>query len=366
MNRSLISNNMENSNKVLLGMSGGVDSSAAALKLLNEGYEVAGATMILKPLEYLSEDEKDNLYKECEDARKVCDILGIPHYAPNFQKEFKEAVIKDFINAYLEGRTPNPCVQCNINLKFGAMLEFAKANGFGKIATGHYAKLEYDGEKNRTLLKKAPSNKDQSYFLYGLNSEQLSRSIFPIGCMEKADARALAEKYKLPVAKKPDSQEICFIKNNNYVDFLTNYAPSLPKEGNFVNTENKIIGKHQGIHRYTIGQRKGLGVTFGEPMYVSKINAANNTVTLSRLEGLFTESLFIRDVNLIAVESSSFPIYADVKIRYQAKPQKALIEKTENSGILKITFEEKQKSVTPGQSAVFYSGDTVLGGGTII
>lgn len=355
---------MEFNNKVLLGMSGGVDSSAAAIKLLEAGFEVAGVTMILKPYKYLTEEEKESLYKEAEDAKRVCDILGIKHYAPSFQEEFEEAVIKDFITCYLEGRTPNPCVKCNINLKFGAMLQFAKEIGFDRIATGHYAKLEKDIENGRTLLKKAPTKKDQSYFLYGLKQHQLERAIFPIGDIDKEEARALAEKYKLPVAKKPDSQEICFIKNNNYVDFLSNYANKIPTEGSFINEEGKILGKHQGIHRYTIGQRKGLGVTFGEPMYVKNIDAKNNTVTLSRLEGLFSDTLFARDVNLIALSKIEKPIYAEAKIRYQAKPSMALIEKV--GELYKFTFEEKQKSVTPGQAVVFYNGDTVLGGGTII
>ena len=360
----MIMQNERKLNKIMLGMSGGVDSSAAAIKLLEEGYNVAGVTMILKPEKYLSESEKRNIYKEAEEARKVCDILSIPHFTPDFSKEFSDAVINDFITCYLEGRTPNPCVRCNIGLKFGKMLDFALENGYEGIATGHYAKLEYDYETGKTLLIKAPSRKDQSYFLYGLSQFQLSHAVFPIWNMEKADSRALTEKYNLPTYNKPDSQEICFIKDNDYINFLNNYADKKLCEGNFISEEGKILGRHGGIHRYTIGQRKGLGVTFGEPMYVKKINANDNTVTLSRLEGLFSESLYLRDVNLIALDNLDTPIEADVKIRYLAKPSPAIIEKY--GEMVKVTFKEKQKSVTPGQAAVFYQGDKVLGGGTII
>ncbi len=357
-------NNMDNKKiKVMLGMSGGVDSSAAAIKLKEMGYEVVGLTMILKPLKYLSEQEKINLYKDVEDAKRVCDALSIPHFAPDFSELFEEKVINNFIDCYLNGRTPNPCVQCNINLKFGAMLDFALKNGCDMIATGHYAKLT-KSEDGRTLLQKAPSNKDQSYFLYGLNEFQLSHSIFPIWDITKEEARALVASYNLPVANKPDSQEICFIKNNDYISFLENFGGKLPKKGNFINSEGKILGQHTGIYRYTIGQRKGLGITFGEPMYVKKIDAENNTVMLSRLEGLMSDTVYLRDVNLIAIDEVTNEIEVEAKIRYQAKPSKALLSKED--GAYKLKFYEKQKSVTPGQAAVFYIGETVIGGGTII
>ena len=355
---------MENKKtKVMLGMSGGVDSSAAAIKLKESGFDVVGVTMILKPAKFLSESEKLNLYKDAQDAKKVCDALSIPHLAPDFSELFEEKVIDDFIKSYLSGRTPNPCVQCNINLKFGAMLDFALKNGCDMIATGHYAVLS-KGEDGRTLLKKAPTNKDQSYFLYGLNERQLSHSVFPLWNMSKDEARALVASYNLPVANKPDSQEICFIKNNDYISFLENYGGKLPERGNFINAEGKILGQHTGIYRYTIGQRKGLGITFGEPMYVKKIDAENNTVMLSRLEGLMSDTVYLRDVNLIAVDEIESELQVEAKIRYQAKPSKAKL--TKENGVYKLTFSEKQKSVTPGQAAVFYIGDTVIGGGTII
>ena len=335
--------------KVLIGMSGGVDSAVAALLLKNQGYDVCGAILLLR----------ENMESEIADAKKIADHLEIDLVTIPFYNEF-ESVVKDyFANEYLNGRTPNPCVVCNKEIKFNALLKYADENGFDFIATGHYAKIEEDN--GQFYLKKAPTNKDQTYFLYKLNSEILAKTIFPLCDYTKDEIRSIALENNLPVASKSDSQEVCFIPDNDYVSFIrNNYTDDIP-EGNFVDKEGNILGKNKGIIYYTIGQRKGLGVTFGKPMYVIKIDTKTNSVTLGEEGSQMSDSLWVDDVNFINEEIKE-EFEAEVKIRCQAKPARALL--TPENDKIRIKFFEKQRSVTPGQSAVFYDGDRVLGGGT--
>ena len=350
--------------KIMIGMSGGVDSSVAALLLKNQGNHVAGVTMILKPLDILTQEEKNNLYHEANDAAAVCEKIGIEHFVADFSHYFREKVIDYFVDEYFSGRTPNPCVICNQNLKFGKMLDFALDKGYDYISTGHYAQIEKE-ENGRFLLKRAPNRKDQSYFLYGFTQHQLAHTLLPLNKMEKSEARLLAEKYGLPVANKPDSQEVCFIKHNDYASFIEEYTKKKAPAGLFVDEDGSILGHHSGIYRYTIGQRKGLGITFGEPRFVTKINAVDNTVTLGREGTQYRRELEVERLNFIPFDNLTEPMEVTAKVRYQAVPSKAIITPLAG-GRVSVVFEEPQRSVTPGQTAVFYRDNIVVGGGTII
>ena len=335
---------------VLLGMSGGVDSSAAAYILKEQGYKVIGATMILR-------DGHD-----CTDARRVCEYLGIEFRELDFRKEFSKEVIDYFVNEYVSGRTPNPCIMCNKFLKFGKMFEYAKENGIDYVATGHYAKVEYDGEKY--ILRTADTiRKDQSYVLYNLTQEQLSRVLFPLGEYEKEEIRRIAEDVGIDVANKPESQEICFVEDNNYARFIKEYSGYVPQEGDFLDVNGNIMGTHKGIIYYTVGQRKGIGA-FGRPMFVMKINPDNNTVILGEKGMEYSNTLTAREVNFISGEYPDEAINAQARIRYQSQPSPAKIIYL-GDGRVRVEFEEPQRAVTPGQSVVFYDGDIVLGGGII-
>lgn len=343
-------------------MSGGVDSSAAALLLKQAGYDVTGMTMRLKPRYMLTDEQIAAMDKEVADAAAVCEKLGIPHVAPDFSAQFEKNVIQPFIEAYKSGETPNPCFLCNQTVKFGIMLDWALENRFDKVATGHYAQIV--NENGRTLLKKSPDKKDQSYFLSGLTSHQLAHTLIPLTHMSKDEARKLAEKHGLPVAHKPDSQEICFIPANDYVRFLERFGGELPGDGNFVSPQGEVLGRHTGIHRYTIGQRKGLGITFGEPRFVTAIDAENNTVTLGKNADCLTNTVNIKKIKLILVDRITEPVWVEAKVRYAAKAERALLIPT-GEDTARLEFENPQRAVTPGQVAALYQGDYVFGSGII-
>lgn len=348
---------MKNRKKVMLGMSGGVDSSVAAMLLLEEGYEVTGVTMKLRP------DEGCRSLDDVADARRVAAQLGIPHHVLNFTDLFAEKVMDYFVAAYQAGETPNPCIACNRHVKFGALLQKALSMGFDYIATGHYAVIE-QGENGRWLLRKSPAAKDQSYVLYHLTQEQLSHTLMPLGKFSKGEARELAERRRLAVARKPDSQEICFVPDKDYAGFLERYTGNKAPAGDFVDGEGNVLGRHQGITRYTVGQRKGLGISFGRPMYVAQIDAARNRVVLAEEGGQYRQSLTAGDLNFIPFDRPESPLRVSAKIRYQATPAPALLTMGPD-GQAKLVFDQPQRSVTPGQAVVFYHGDLVLGGGII-
>lgn len=352
--------------KVMLGMSGGVDSSVAALLLLRQGYDVTGVTMKLRPDEYMTGSLSGGCCSldDIDDARRVAYQLGIDHFVLNFTDVFSEKVIDYFADEYQRGRTPNPCIACNTFVKFDALLRRALTLGYDYIATGHYSVIAHDTAGNRWLLKKAPCSKDQSYVLYSLTQHQLAHTLMPLGGMEKADARALAEENGLRVAKKPDSQEICFVEDNDYARFIERYTGRTAPKGAFVDESGKVLGEHQGITKYTIGQRKGLGMAFGRPMFVTRINPADNTVTLGEEGRQYRRELVADNLNFIPFDALDGQMTVTAKVRYQAKPAEAVITPLD-TGRVKVMFTEPQRSVTPGQAVVFYDGDIVVGGGTI-
>lgn len=352
--------------KVLLGMSGGVDSSVAALLLKESGFEVTGVTLKLRPDNDTENAEKGGCgsSEEIEDARRVAQKIGIEHLVLDFTEVFRREVIDYFAAEYAAGRTPNPCVACNRKIKFEALLSKAQELGFEFIATGHYALKEFNEVSGRWLLKKAPCAKDQSYVLYNMTQKQLAHVLFPLGEMEKSAARTLALEYGLPVAAKPDSQEICFVEDNDYAGFLERYTGSIPPPGDFTDQSGHVLGKHRGITRYTVGQRKGLGIAFGQPMYVIGIDPEKNTVTLGEEGSQYASSLIAESLNFIPFERLTEARCAGVKVRYQAPAAEARLVPMEDGRVF-VEFEKPQRSVTPGQSVVFYENDLVLGGGII-
>lgn len=346
----------ETAEKIMVGLSGGVDSAVAALSLKEQGFEVAGLTLELKP---------NGFESEVADAKAVAEKIGIPHFVLDLRDEFKKQVIDYFTNEYINARTPNPCIRCNKTIKFGKMLDFALEQGYDKVATGHYAKIEKDAVTGRYKLLKSPSPKDQSYFLFELSQHQLSHAYFPLDLQDKTDTRKAAEAYGLPVAKKHDSQEICFIPDKDYVSFIKSSLPDyVVKKGNFIDKNGNVLGEHQGIINYTIGQRKGLGIAFGKPMFVTAINCRDNTVTLAEQGGQLSKELIADGLNLVSVDKITDGARYEIKIRCQAKPAPATIEMIDENSF-RAVFDEPQRSITPGQAAVIYDGNTVIGGGTI-
>ena len=341
--------------KVLLGMSGGVDSSAAAVCLQNAGYECIGATMVM--------------HGECDsegvsDARAVAEALNMDFHVFDVRDEFRRWVMDEFVRSYLEGETPNPCIVCNKTLKFGLFADRATELGAEMIATGHYARVEKCGD--RYLLKKGKDpKKDQSYVLYNLGQSVLSRLILPLGAMDKSEVRELAIEASLKNADKKESQDICFVPDGDYVGFIERYTGAFSPEGDFVLRDGKVMGRHKGIIRYTIGQHKKLGLGIHTPLYVLEKDAAGNRIILGSNEDLFTRTVIAKDINWIADEAPKFPFRAAAKIRYKHVEQSATVEDAGEERV-KVTFDEPQRAATPGQAVVFYDGDTVIGGGTVV
>lgn len=355
------------SKKVLVGMSGGVDSSVASILLKNEGYEVAGVTLKLhdESLFHNKGNQKCGSEKDVEDAVRVCETLGIPHFVCSFKEDFKQKVMDRFVDLYKKGLTPNPCIDCNQFVKFPKLLEIADKEGYDFIATGHYAKKVLVKETNRvTLSYPKDDSKDQTYVLYGLHQEVLSRLLLPLSGFTKKKAREIAEEYGLINSQKKDSQDICFVPDKDYASFIEKYTGEKSKSGYYVNLSGEKIGQHSGIINYTIGQRKGLGVSFGKPQFVISKNALENTVTLADEEYLFKNIVRVSDVNYLSIEKLEKEMKCQVKIRYRQKAENAVIYPNAD-GTVTVVFENDQRAITPGQAAVFYDGDLLIGGGTI-
>ena len=350
---------MEN-NKVLLGMSGGVDSSVSALLLKQQGYEPIGATL---ELFVGSSCCNVNTYL---DAKKVCNSIGIPHFTYDYKNEFKKYVIEDFIDCYSNCKTPNPCIECNKYMKFGFMWEKAKELGCNYIAKGHYAKTEYNEEYGRWVLKKSKAGKkDQSYVLWNIPKDLIEHILFPLSNFEeKEQIREIARKNNLKVANKPDSEDICFIPDGNYKKFLENNSNIKPKQGDIVNSKGEILGKHTGLYNYTIGQRKGLGVSYKAPLFVLDFNPVKNQVIVGEESELYKKEIIVTDINLLLLDEIKDWLEVEVKTRYSAKSAKAKI--IQNDDKINVIFDEPQRAITPGQSAVFYIDDIVVGGGKIL
>ena len=352
--------------KILIAMSGGVDSSVAAKLLCDAGNECIGCTMKLFDNcdAGLSRSRTCCSLDDIEDARSVAFSLGMRYYVFNFKYDFREKVIKKFASAYLAGQTPNPCIDCNRYMKFDKLYERARLLGCDKIATGHYARIEFDGEKY--MLKKArDESKDQSYVLYMLTQEQLAHTLFPLGELIKSETRAIAEASKLTNAQKPDSQDICFVPDGDYAAAIERLTGKTSAPGNFIDTDGNVLGTHRGITHYTIGQHRGLGLALPERRYVCKIDAGSGTVTLGSGTELYSREVLVRDFNWISGEAPSGPIRCSAKIRYRQLEQAANVEPLSENEAL-IRFDTPQRAVTPGQSAVLYDDDTVLGGGIIV
>jgi tRNA-specific 2-thiouridylase len=370
---------MQTLKTIAVAMSGGVDSSTVAAVLRAEGHSVVGLTMQLWNQRRLAGHEGmpeavqgrccslDDVY----DARRVAQTIGIPYYVVNHEERFEREVVRPFVEDYLSGRTPIPCSLCNNHLKFDQLLIVARQIGADTLATGHYARVEFDEPRSRWLLKRpADVAKDQTYFLFGLTQEQLSRTIFPLGGMTKPEVRELARKHGLALAEKPDSQEICFVPGGDYKRFLDAYlaeqGESLPDtSGELVTADGQVVGEHDGIHNFTIGQRKGLGVATGSPLYVIQIKGDAGQIVVGNSEDLYSRTLRAKRVNLIAVEDVKEPMRVAVKIRHRHEPAPATLEKSAEDELL-VTFDEPQRAITPGQAAVFYDGEIVLGGGWIV
>jgi len=355
--------------KVVVAMSGGVDSSVAAALLKEQGYEVIGVTMNLYSLPK-EVCRFENLKSCCgrqaqEDANRVAVALGISHYVVDFRREFEQTVIEDFSREYRRGRTPNPCIRCNQFIKFDLLLERANKLGADHIATGHYALVEWDPTASRYLLKKGKDkDKDQSYFLYTLTQKQLAQTIFPVGGLTKKDVRTIAAKYTLPVADKEESQEICFVPDKDYAKLLKDRIPEAFRRGPILDLEDRVLGLHDGIIHFTVGQRKGMGIAARHPLYVLAIDADKNAIVVGKNEDLYRSRLEASGVNFISIEKLDEPKPVQAKIRYKHAEARATIFPSGAAGI-RVEFEKPQRAVTPGQAVVFYAGDTVVGGGII-
>ena len=354
--------------KALIGMSGGVDSSVAALLMLEAGFECIGATMRL----YGGQASPAEGSKTCcslddvEDARSVAHRLGIKHYVFNFTEEFQQQVMDQFVAVYQAGGTPNPCIDCNRYLKFGKLLQRAQELRCDVLVSGHYAKTEQDPSSGRYLLMRAADRaKDQTYFLACLSQQQLSRIRFPLGDLTKTQVRELAEKHGFLNARKHDSQDICFVPGGDYTTFLTGYTGRALEPGDFLNTQGQVVGRHRGAVCYTIGQRKGLGLAMGKPVYVCAKDMAAKTVTVGPNEALFSRELWAKDWVFFPFEQLTEPLAVTAKIRHSQFDQKATVY-PEADGLARVVFDEPQRAISPGQAVVLYQGEMVIGGGTIV
>ena len=363
---------MKTQGKAIIAMSGGVDSSVAAFLTKEKGFDVTGVTLKMFGNELIGEDAESKCcsLSDVEDARSVCRRLDIPFYVFNFKDKFEKEVVQRFVRAYEEGRTPNPCIDCNRYIKFEGLLERAVSLDCDYIATGHYARIEFDEEKGRWLLKKACSadgenDKDQSYVLYNLTQEQLAHVLFPLGEMTKAEVRKIAEENGLINAAKPDSQDICFVPDGDYAAFIERTTGRKSPAGDVINTDGKVVGRHDGLINYTIGQRKGLGIAFGKPTYVIGKNSSDNTLVVGSEQELMKKSLIADDLNWISVPELTEPIICKAKTRYRMQEQPCVLY-PEPDGRVYVEFIEPQRAITPGQRVVFYDGDIVIGGGVIV
>ncbi len=356
------------SSKVLIAMSGGVDSSVAAYLMKAAGHDCIGATMKLFYNEDvgLSKNHSCCSVDDVADARAVATALDIPYYVFNFSERFKEEVLDKFVCCYENGITPNPCIECNRHLKFEYLYNRCKELGYEYVVTGHYATIAYDTTSGRYILRRAVDPaKDQSYVLYSMTQDQLAHTIFPLGVMTKAAARQIASEHGFINAKKHDSQDICFVPDGKYYNFIEQYTGKTYPEGNFVDEEGNILGRHKGIIRYTVGQRKGLGLSLKEPLYVKKVDIARNEIVLAPDKNLYSSALTAKDINLISVTSIDAPMRVKAKVRYRHTEQWATVTQP-TPDTLHVQFDEPQRAITSGQAVVLYDGDIVVGGGTII
>ena len=353
--------------RACVAMSGGVDSSVAAVLLLQQGYELSGVNLRMFHNEDLGQSRERTCCSlaDAEDAALVARRLGFPFYVFDFSQVFRDTVIRNFVQEYQAGRTPNPCAECNRSVKFGALLQRARTLGCDYLATGHYARVEQDPSSGRYLLKRAADrSKDQTYFLYMLTQEQLAHTLFPLGCLCKTEVRQIAEAHNLVNARKHDSQDICFVPDGKYADFIERTVGSPAPAGPFLDREGRVLGQHKGLIRYTLGQHKGLGLSTEEPLYVLEKDAAANTIRLGPDSALWTRQLTAEQVNLISLPELTAPLRVTAKTRYSQRESAAVLEPLPG-GQVRLTFDEPQRAITPGQAVVFYNGDVVVGGGII-
>lgn len=353
----------ENCGSVLVGMSGGVDSSVAALQLKNKGFSITGVTLKLWCDENSSTERNDGYFKDAEDAKSVCERLKAEHTVFDFTDIFKECVIDKFVNEYKNGNTPNPCIECNKLVKFGAMLSKAESLGYDFIATGHYARIS---QNNGRFLLSRPKDvlKDQTYVLYVLSQNQLSKTLFPLGDLTKAQVREIARENGFVNSDRKDSQDICFVPDGKYYEFINRYTGKKATPGKYIDLNGKIIGENLGFECYTVGQRKGLGMGFGKPMYVISKNSKENTVTLGEETELFSKTVLVKDVNFIVSDKLNAPLKCKGKLRYRQKEEDCILHQLDETTLL-AEFDKPQRAITPGQAAVFYDGEYVVAGGTI-
>ena len=356
---------MEDKTKVLVAMSGGVDSGACATLLLAWGYDPIGATMVLHGSEV---GDACGASGDALDAKALCETLGFPHHTLDYRCEFAQCVIDPFVHQYEIGATPNPCILCNRSMKFGHLLAYAKSLGCEKIATGHYARVGFDEATGKyTLLRSKNEKKDQTYVLYFLTQEELAHILFPLGDFtSKDEVRAVVQAVREENAKKKESQDICFIPDGDYASFIEKRTGTVYPEGNFIDISGNVLGRHRGLIHYTVGQRKGLGIALGEPMYVKEKSTEDGTVTLSTNEGLFSTSCIVSEVSFVSGEMPKEEIRCTVKTRYSAREVGATLSLPDENGNITVTFDTPVRAITRGQSAVFYRGELVLGGGIIL